>query len=334
MRLITPFKVAMICALISFSQGNMASTDVIAPVWGETAAESFDGTAEVRAAYATRLAASSARATNPLDGLGWKCSLAPDNYRVAWKVREGISGQTQYDAIVAKVTGVAQRIRDQEMSTASFGAKVPLQGIPQMLKAMQRNDSIWLAVTWLPDLGVSSSVEFPKSLLQDFADLSPIELVYLQSLAYARLCDVNDENASLLKRILEQEGWPSRTKFGKEAEDAAWLISQHADSDIELQKRILTLLSDASEEGSADPKHYAYLWDRVAISEGRPQRYGTQFVPTACGGLELAPLEDESKVDALREASGMWPLSMYREMGERDCKTSDQKGPEVSDGSQ
>jgi hypothetical protein len=53
-----------------------------------------------------------------------------------------------------------------------------------------------------------------------------------------------------------------------------------------------------------NPKHYAYLYDRVMLSITGKQRYGTQF---ACRAkrMTLLPLEDPAAVDSKRASVGM-----------------------------
>lgn len=58
--------------------------------------------------------------------------------------------------------------------------------------------------------------------------------------------------------------------------------------------------------------NYAYLLDRVALHEGRPQRYGTQI---DCSGPDGGPgpigsLEDSINVDALRANIGVTPAKL------------------------
>jgi len=59
------------------------------------------------------------------------------------------------------------------------------------------------------------------------------------------------------------------------------------------------------------PKHLAYLEDRINVSEGRPQRYGTQLRGTPEAGYRPAPLADESEIDGLRRRVGLEPLAEY-----------------------
>lgn len=61
------------------------------------------------------------------------------------------------------------------------------------------------------------------------------------------------------------------------------------------------------ESGGVRRKHYAYLYDRVAVNTGRMQRYGTQ--PTwQCeddGSMQLKPLEDPARVNDRRAEMGL-----------------------------
>lgn len=56
------------------------------------------------------------------------------------------------------------------------------------------------------------------------------------------------------------------------------------------------------------------MFDRVAISEDRPQRYGTQF---RCDGGKWRPypLEDEARVEAFRRDAGVaWTFAKNKQV--------------------
>ena len=59
---------------------------------------------------------------------------------------------------------------------------------------------------------------------------------------------------------------------------------------------------------------YGLMYDRLAINEGRPQRYGTQM--TCKAGkfvIDLENLEDPENVEERRRAMGFrWTLSEYQ----------------------
>jgi hypothetical protein len=61
----------------------------------------------------------------------------------------------------------------------------------------------------------------------------------------------------------------------------------------------------------------AYLADRIASNEGRPQEYGTQFTqPDRCH-LVLAPVDSRELVNRRRLAVGLPSLEAYEAEGRR-----------------
>jgi hypothetical protein len=70
---------------------------------------------------------------------------------------------------------------------------------------------------------------------------------------------------------------------------------------------VLALLAQLLDTGEIAPQHHAYLHDRIAVAEQRPQRWGTQFVM----GGEPAPIEDEAHVDERRAAIGLDSMASY-----------------------
>lgn len=120
---------------------------------------------------------------------------------------------------------------------------------------------------------------------------------------------VDAGNTVWLERVVAAYGWPGIGLVGEKAADAAWLLAQHADRRPELQRRWLRLLRVAVAAGDASPRNLAYLEDRVAAQERRPQRHGTQWWGRRGGRLGLAPLEDPRRVNEYRAAVGLGPLS-------------------------
>jgi hypothetical protein len=126
-----------------------------------------------------------------------------------------------------------------------------------------------------------------------------------------RFDEVDRANTERLKNIVDRYGWPSTQDFGEAAEQAAWLIALHADLDRPFQHRVLALLQASTEQGQSPLRHLAYLHDRVAVAEHRPQRWGTQGRCVA-GRWEPFPVEDAAGVDQRRAAAGMAPMAVYR----------------------
>lgn len=128
---------------------------------------------------------------------------------------------------------------------------------------------------------------------------------------------VDRTNTERLKAIVARCGWPVKEKFGQQPAGDAWLLAQHADHDPAFQKRALALIEEAAKaRGESVDRNFAYLYDRVAVAEQRPQRYGTQlYSPSgvACA-LEFKPMEDRAQVDARRAALNLPPLEEYRRL--------------------
>ncbi len=117
------------------------------------------------------------------------------------------------------------------------------------------------------------------------------------------------ENTARLKAIIAELGWPGVSVVGDDGANAAWLLAQHADLDLAFQKQCLALLGAAVAAGEAAGWSLAYLTDRVRLSEGRPQVYGTQL-RLVNGEFAAGALEDEAAVDERRASVGLEPLSM------------------------
>jgi hypothetical protein len=124
-----------------------------------------------------------------------------------------------------------------------------------------------------------------------------------------RMEDVHRRNARDLMAIVRQHGWPGRGLVGEDAMHAAWLVLQHAIGEPDVQRGCLPILREAAERGDATLAQVAYLEDRIAFFERRPQRYGTQFDWDERGMLSPWPIEDPDGVDARRTAVGLPPLA-------------------------
>ena len=114
-----------------------------------------------------------------------------------------------------------------------------------------------------------------------------------------------------LRQILARHGWPGFDLVGRDGGDAAWAIAQHSDTDPAFQKHALELLTAAAERGQASWGNVAYLTDRVAVAEGRPQTYGTQVGCGPGGPKPNTPIADEGAVDQRRAKAGLAPLADY-----------------------
>ena len=121
---------------------------------------------------------------------------------------------------------------------------------------------------------------------------------------------VHRQNAARLREIIAEHGWPHEGIVGEDGAKAAWFIAQHAIGEPHFQRESLQYLKRHAAEGKLPAWHAAYLEDRIAIQEGRPQRYGTQWVDDFRDGLVRPfPLEDPARVDEFRASVGLSPLA-------------------------
>lgn len=146
---------------------------------------------------------------------------------------------------------------------------------------------------------------------------SESEKAYFWSLFGTRFKDVDSVNTTDLKELQKLYDWFRISAFGAEADADAWLLVQHADQDVDFQKRILLVLEKLYPVGETKPAHYAYLFDRVAASwqnpsKRTPQRFGTQGQCVGPGKWEPIPIEAAEKVDTRRAAMGMEPMAVYK----------------------
>jgi hypothetical protein len=134
-----------------------------------------------------------------------------------------------------------------------------------------------------------------------------------------RTVEVDTANTHELRALVERHGWINVSTFGAEADRNAWLLVQHADRDRDFQRTILAVLEELVPLGETSPSNFAYLFDRVASAEGRPQRYGTQG---RCVGTswEPNPLEDPAGVDELRSSVGLGTLAEYEALCSELCR--------------
>jgi len=119
------------------------------------------------------------------------------------------------------------------------------------------------------------------------------------------MADLHVKNAEVLSALIDEIGYPTVDKVGKEASEAAWLVIQHSIGSPDFMRKGLRLLEIAVEEGKANPKNLAYLSDRIAVFEGKVQRYGTQFDWDENGEMSPNLYDDLVQVDERRLAIGL-----------------------------
>lgn len=150
-----------------------------------------------------------------------------------------------------------------------------------------------------------------NALCADFAD-DEAEMCFGMVMG-ATVFRVDLPNTKRLKEIMALHGWPEPPSFSEDAQTAAWYIAQHAQIidkdgatrwDVVLAESILPEVREAVAASQLTPWHYAAMFDRIARSNGEPQRYATQIMCSS-GRADFGKLEDAERVSEFRAEIGM-----------------------------
>jgi len=128
----------------------------------------------------------------------------------------------------------------------------------------------------------------------------------------AHMGTADEFNTAILQTLLETRVWLNDEVDGAGASYDAWLIAQHADRDRPFQKDVLSRMEKVLDKGWVSKSNYAYLYDRVASADKKPQRYGTQGRCVATGKWEPNELEAPEKIDERRASVGLGTLGDYK----------------------
>ncbi|HEX5889424.1 MAG TPA: VWA domain-containing protein [Pyrinomonadaceae bacterium] len=118
-----------------------------------------------------------------------------------------------------------------------------------------------------------------------------------------KLRKLNEKNAARFCEILKTSGWPSTALVGQTGVLAAFHILKNS-APYELQRDLLPVILAVIKKDPTQKPEFAGLYDRLRVSAGLKQLFGTQAVSIG-GFLVLYPLEDESKVNTWRQEFGM-----------------------------
>lgn len=123
---------------------------------------------------------------------------------------------------------------------------------------------------------------------------------------------IDAENMVAVESLLA-EGLPEG--LSADSYKTIWIVIDHASQ--EKQEQYLPLVEQMAAAEMVGQDEYATLFDRVAMKQNRPQRYGTQSVqfgaPEAMQ-LYLWPVECPAELDSLRASVGLSPIAEYLEV--------------------
>jgi len=125
-----------------------------------------------------------------------------------------------------------------------------------------------------------------------------------------KMSKVDRSNLRYVTEMIERFGWISYDTIGFNANQALFLVIQHADSLT--QEKYLPVMKLAVKQNRAMGHDLALLEDRVLIRRGEKQIYGTQVNCDNAGlSCQVLPIADEKNVDVRRKQIGLQPLAVY-----------------------
>ncbi|TAH20382.1 MAG: hypothetical protein EAZ08_05950 [Cytophagales bacterium] len=117
-------------------------------------------------------------------------------------------------------------------------------------------------------------------------------------------------NQAKVEQIIQKYGWLGKSEVGDMANQTLFLIIQH--SDIAIQEKYLPLLRKSVSNEESNTYDLALMEDKVLISQGKKQLYGTQVKRNPqTKQYEVLPIEDEKNIDKRRKKMGMDSLAEY-----------------------
>jgi hypothetical protein len=124
---------------------------------------------------------------------------------------------------------------------------------------------------------------------------------------------VDRMNFNIISHILSKYGWLGNNCVGEKANNAIFLVLQHAFFlTIDERKKYLKMMKEAVKNGKLDKIYVAYFEDRTLRYEGKKQKYGTQLTfNRATGKSELDSVENEQGLNKRRKKMGLGTIEEY-----------------------
>lgn len=182
-----------------------------------------------------------------------------------------------------------------------------------------------LAEVWMQDQAIRQQmIELTRAVTIE----GRMELVDSLLIVNEAMERIDSENMAVVDSLLKQ-GLPEG--LSEESYKTIWIVIDHAS--LVQQELYLPLIKQMADDGKIDQDEYATLFDRVAMKQQRPQRYGTQSVQFGAAGatqLRLWPVECPAKLDSLRATVGLSPIAEYLETLTRTMGIDAQFDPAIT----
>ncbi len=124
-----------------------------------------------------------------------------------------------------------------------------------------------------------------------------------------KLHKLYDTHLTRLCQIIKTTGWPTTELVERDGVFATFQILKNGGT-YELQRDLLPVILAAIKKDPNQKPEFAGLFDRLRVSAGMKQLFGTQAVATG-GFLILYPVEDEARLDQRRAEFGMVKMEYH-----------------------
>lgn len=120
---------------------------------------------------------------------------------------------------------------------------------------------------------------------------------------------IDRENLTKVISLIENCGMPTLKDVNSKQMKTIWLVFQH--SDYESMKKYFPLLEKSANKGDLKKTYIAMMKDRLLMTNGEPQLYGSQVISDYENGWKLYDLKEPELVNKRRREVGFEPLEDY-----------------------
>jgi len=229
----------------------------------------------------------------------------------------GCSGEVK----VQKIVYDAPLAVADEPTNTTQNESITDQGQPSQLTtidSMDSMDSVDLAQPIPPLTTLAQAREALESIYDLDAELVAASMQEDPNRIHSltMIAEFDRKHAGTLMTIIKNFGWPTREMVGLKAVQGAYIAVQHAEHDPEFQSNCLALIQQQVDQGQLPGAFLALMTDRVALSRGDPQIYGTQMTmaPDELGVMQAVPsaaIWQSQQLDQRRSALGMPPHARF-----------------------
>lgn len=129
------------------------------------------------------------------------------------------------------------------------------------------------------------------------------------------LTKINRENATIVKKIIAEIGFPTINLTSQKAYKAAVLVALHS-GDVDFLNESIRNLHN-TDPISIQKRDIAYMIDKARVIQKLPQLYGTQYNIDDDGVLKYIEIEKPEDLEKRRAEYGMESFGEYKKTVEK-----------------